>query len=46
MIDLLDGFTPEFRFEVSYDGKTMAEKKKLYRYYSTTTSQYGFPLLG
>ena len=47
MIDLLDGFTPEFRFEVSYDEAKRWLKKRNYTDITlTTTSQYGFSITG
>ncbi|MEO5948206.1 MAG: methyltransferase domain-containing protein [Chitinophagaceae bacterium] len=47
MIDLLDGFTPEFRFEIPHDvAKQWLEKRKYAAITVTTESQYGFSITG
>lgn len=47
MIDLLDGFTPEFRFEIPHDeAKQWLEKRNYKDVTVTTTSQYGFSITG
>lgn len=47
MIDLLDGFTPEFRFEIPHDlAKQWLEKRKYTDVTITTESQYGFSITG
>jgi hypothetical protein len=47
MIDLLDGFTPEFRCEIPHDvAKQWLEKRNYSDVAITTNSQYGFSIIG
>lgn len=47
MIDLLDGFTPEFRFEIPHDvAKGWLKQRNYSNIEVTTSSQYGFSLTG
>lgn len=47
MIDLLDGFTPEFRFEIPHDvAREWLEKRNYSNVSITTSSQYGFSITG
>lgn len=47
MIDLLDGFTPEFRFEISHDVATAWLHSKNYKNISIPTeNQFGFSISG
>ncbi|MCX6210214.1 MAG: class I SAM-dependent methyltransferase [Bacteroidetes bacterium] len=47
IIDLLDGFTPEFRFEIPHDLATIwLQKRKYANIKITTTNQFGFSIVG
>jgi len=47
IIDLLDGFTPEFRFEIPHDlAIVWLQRRKFEKIKITTTNQFGFSIVG
>lgn len=47
IIDLLDAFTPEFRFEIPHDlAITWLQRRKYHTVRITTTNQFGFSIAG